>query len=152
MGSAVGSGAQTGRLCQAVWRFQVNPYLEVDTHPLHNPGNSFVTLAGGVMFFKLDLAHAYKQVLLDDEKRTYVTVNTHRGLFQHTRLPFGIASAPTMFQEIMDKLLQEIPGVVCNPHDILISGSTSRARQRAGNGSGQDCELWTVVEQRKMLL
>ena len=38
---------------------------------------------------KLDLAHAYQQVLLDEESRKFVIVNTHQGLFQYTHLfPF----------------------------------------------------------------
>eukprot|EP00118_Oscarella_pearsei_P024180 m.300985 g.300985 ORF g.300985 m.300985 type:complete len:663 (+) comp40804_c0_seq14:1019-3007(+) len=98
------------RLC-GDYKVTVNPSLNVDAHPLPNPEDLFATLAGGVMFSKLDLANAYQQVLLDDESRKYVTVNTHRGLFQYTRLPFGIASAPAVFQEIMDKVLQGIPGV-----------------------------------------
>ena len=76
------------------------------------------------MFSKLYLAHEYQQVLLDEESRKFVTVNTHHGLFQYTRLPFGIASAPAVFQEIMDKLLQGIAGVVCYLDDLLLSGST----------------------------
>ena len=111
------------RLC-GDFKVTINPSLKVDTHPLPNPEDLFAYLAGGVMFSKLDLAHAYQEVLLDDESRNNVTVNTHRGLFQYTRLPFGIASASAVFQEIMDKLLQGIPGVVCYLQDILISGSS----------------------------
>ena len=117
------------RLC-GDFKVTVNPSLEVDTHPLPDPEDLFATLAGGVMFSKLDLAHAYQQVLLDDESCNFVTVNTHRGLFQHTRLPFGIASAPAVFQEIMDKVLQGIPGVVCYLVDILISGSTAEEHDK----------------------
>ena len=111
------------RLC-GDFKVTINPSLKVDKHPLPNPEDLFASLAGGVMFSKLDLAHAYQQVLQDDESRKYVTVNTHQGLFQYTRLPFGIASAPAVFQEIMDKVLQGISGVVCYLDDILISGST----------------------------
>ena len=45
-------------------------------------------------FTKLDLAQAYTPEL-DEESRQYVAVNTHRG---HLLLPFGIASAPAVFQ------------------------------------------------------
>ena len=76
------------------------------------------------MFSKLDLAHAYQQVLLNKDTRKFVTVNTHQNLFQYSRSPFGIASAPAVFQEIMDKLLQGIAGVLCYLDDILISGSS----------------------------
>ena len=48
------------------------------------------SLAGGRTFTKLDLAHAYQQVGLDEESRKFVTVNTHKGLFEYTRLPFQL--------------------------------------------------------------
>ena len=59
------------------------------------------------------LSHAYNQLLLDEESRKFVTVNTHKGLYQYTHLPFGIAPAPAMFQRVMDKILQGLEGVAC---------------------------------------
>ena len=56
-------------------------------------------MTGGTKFTKLDLFHAYLQVFLDPESRKYVTVNTHQGLYQFNRLPFGVVSVPAMFQE-----------------------------------------------------
>ena len=32
---------------------------------------------------KLDLAHAYQQILLDDESKTFVVINTHKGLYHY---------------------------------------------------------------------
>ena len=49
---------------------------------------------------------------------------THKGLFQYNRLPFGISSAPAIFQRCMDSLLQGIPQVSVYLDDILITGST----------------------------
>ena len=60
--------------------------------------------------------------LLEPDSRKYATINTHKGLYQYQRLPFGIASAPAVFQEIMEKILQGIPGVVVYIDDILVSG------------------------------
>ena len=46
----------------------------------------------------------------------------HQGLYEYTRLPFGVASAPAVFQRIMDTILQGIPSVICYLDDILITG------------------------------
>ena len=70
-------------------------------------------LAGGHKFSKLDLSQAYQQILLDENSRKFVTINTHLGLFQYTRVPFGVASIPALFQKTMGTLLQEIPNTRC---------------------------------------
>ena len=70
-----------------------------------------MSLAGGKAFKKLDLSHASLQILLDERSHRYVTINTHKGLFEYKRLQFGVASAPSIFQRIMENLLQGISGV-----------------------------------------
>ncbi len=37
-------------------------------------------------------------------------------------MPFGIASAPAIFQQIMEKILHGIPNVVCYLDDVLVTG------------------------------
>ena len=53
-----------------------------------------------------------------------MTINTHRGLYQYTRLPFGVASAPAIFQKVTDTILQGLPKIISYLDDILISAST----------------------------
>ncbi|XP_015773362.1 PREDICTED: uncharacterized protein K02A2.6-like [Acropora digitifera] len=104
------------------YKITVNSVLEVDQHPLPNPEELFVALSGGVKFSKLDLSRAYQQILLDEDSREYVTINTHKGLYRPTRLPFGVSSASAIFQSKIEQVLQGIPMVVCRVDDILISG------------------------------
>ena len=61
---------------------------------------------------------------MDKESHQYVIVNTQRGLFQYTRLPFGVSSAPSIFQRVMENLLQGVPRVCVYLDDILITGHT----------------------------
>ena len=77
-------------------------------------------------FSKLDLSHVYLQVPLDESSQQYVTINTHRGLFQYTRLPFRVSSAPSIFQRVMENLLQGIPGVCVYLDDILVTGASDQ--------------------------
>ena len=109
------------RIC-GDYKVSVNPSLIVDQHPLPNPEELFTTLTGGQQFSKLDLSQAYQQIILDDNSRKYTTINTHHGLHQYTRLPFGIASSPAIFQRTMDSVLQGIPHVICYLDDILVKG------------------------------
>ena len=104
------------------FKVTLNDVLDIDKYPLPNPQDLFAALAGGKIFTKLDLSHAYQQMPLDEESQKYVTINTHMGLFRYTRLPYGIASAPSMFQAQMEQVLQGIPGVLVFLDDILITG------------------------------
>ena len=80
------------------------------------------SLTGGYKFSKLDLSSAYQQMLLEDESSKLVAINTHQGLYEYTRLPFGVASAPAVFQRAMDSILQGISQVICYLDDILVTG------------------------------
>ena len=100
----------------------MNPHLKVDQYPAPTAEDLFATLTGGRSFTKLDLSHAYQQVLLEEDSRKYVTVTTHKGLYRYTRLPFGIASAPAVFQRIMEQILQGIPQVAVYLDDLLVTG------------------------------
>ena len=59
---------------------------------------------------------------MEEGSREYLTINTHKGLFQYNRLPFGVASAPAIFQRAMETLLRGLKGVSIYLDDILIAG------------------------------
>ena len=84
----------------------------------------FSMLANGESFTKLDLARAYKQMAVKKECQHLLTINTHLGLFRYTRLPFGISTAPALWQKAMAQVLQGLPGVICFIDDILVTGHT----------------------------
>ncbi|XP_063970819.1 uncharacterized protein K02A2.6-like [Lytechinus pictus] len=111
------------RIC-GNYKLTANKVLRVERYPIPSLQDMLQDLGGGQQFSKLDLSHAYHQIELDEQARKYTTVNTHRGLFQYTRLPFGIATAPALFQRAMESLLADIP--MCRPYldDIIVSGKT----------------------------
>ena len=110
------------RIC-GDFKVTVNPYLDIPEYPFPTSEELFTKLNGGEKFSKLDLSQAYNQIVLEEESRKYVTINTHQGLYQYTRLPFGIASAPAIFQRTMDTILQGLDKVGYILDDILVTGA-----------------------------
>jgi hypothetical protein len=117
------SDKQSVRIC-GDFKFTINPVAKLDRYPLPRTGDMLANLSGGTSFSKLDLSQAYQQIALDQETQKLVVINTHKGLFRYTRLPFGVSSAPGIFQRIMESLLQDIPGIAVFLDDILLSGKT----------------------------
>lgn len=108
------------RIC-GDYKVTVNPQLVVEQYPLPRIEELFAKLHGGKEFSKIDLSMAYQQLVLDSESREYTTISTTKGLFRYTRLVFGIASAPAIFQRTMDSLFAGFPGVVVFMDDILVT-------------------------------
>lgn len=101
----------------------INPNLVIDDHPLPTIDELFVSLAGGIKFSKIDLRQAYLQLQVKKEDQALLTLNTHRGLYRPTRLMYGVASAPAIWQREMENILQDIPGVTIFLDDIKITGT-----------------------------
>ena len=108
------------RLC-GDYEVTVNRVLTPDNYPLPRIEDIFAALQGGKLFSKLDLSQAYQQLPLDSNSKKFTTINTHKGLFQFERLPFGISTA-SIFQRLMENLIQGLPNVCVYIDDILVSG------------------------------
>ena len=102
----------------------INPHLCPKPFPLPTPDEVFATLAQGESFSTIDLARAYKQMEVSPDSQAYLTINTHMGLFRYQRLPFGIATAPAIWQRAMSVVLQGCKGVVYYIDDILVTGKS----------------------------
>ena len=77
----------------------INLMSKLDRYLILKVDDLFSQLSGGKYFTKLDVSNACQQV------------------------PFGVSSAPGIFQRVIEGLLQEIEGVVVYLDDSLITGS-----------------------------
>ena len=106
------------------FKVSVNPVLRVEQYPLPRIEDIFANLAGGKHFSKLDLRQAYHQMEVTVESKKYLTINTHKGLFQYNRLVFGVTSCPAIWQRAIDQVLQGVPDTQCILDDMIINGKT----------------------------
>uniref|UniRef100_A0A3P9LY96 ribonuclease H n=1 Tax=Oryzias latipes TaxID=8090 RepID=A0A3P9LY96_ORYLA len=80
-------------------------------------------LAGAKVFSTLDASSGFWQIPLDPTCQKLTTFITPMGRFCFRRLPFGITSAPEIFQRLMSNLLKDLEGTVVVMDDILVYGS-----------------------------
>ena len=116
-------GDESIRICGEFKR-TINRSTRTEVYPLPRIDELFASLSGGQTFTTLDLSRAYLQLELEEESQELVTINTHKGLYKYTRLPFEVASAPAIFQRTMKLLLQGLPMMCVHVDDIIISGKT----------------------------
>ena len=77
-------------------------------------------LAGAKMFSKLDAHSGFYQIPLDKESHKLTTFITPMGRYCFRRLPFGISSAPEIFQRTMSDLFSGMDGVSVLMDDVLV--------------------------------
>ena len=111
------------RLCGS-YDLTVNTATSLESYPLPRIEELFAELAGGQFYTKIDLREAYLQLELEDSSQRYTTINTHKGLFQVTRLAYGIKSAVAIFQREMETLLAGVPHTAVFLDDLCITGSS----------------------------
>ncbi|UYV72403.1 K02A2.6-like [Cordylochernes scorpioides] len=111
------------RIC-GDFKITLNPVLKIDQYPLPKIEDIFAILGRGINFSKIDLSQAYLQLELDENSKEMAVINTHKGLYRYNRLPFGIASAPAIWQRIIEQILSGIPGTLVYLDDILITGES----------------------------
>lgn len=105
------------RIC-GDYKLTLNPQILVDEHPLPSIEELFSQMSGGDKFTKIDLTKAYLQMEVHPDDQKYLTLSTHKGLYQPTRLMYGIASGPAKWQREIENILKDIQGVAVFLDDI----------------------------------
>ena len=87
----------------------------------------FTFLAGKRFYAKFDNVAGFHQLKVDEASRKFTVITTPFGLFEWTRMPFGIKTAPGIYQHRMENfVLKGLMGTAatCYIDDTLVVGET----------------------------
>jgi hypothetical protein len=101
-----------------------------DKYPLPNMADLAARLDGCRLFSKLDLRKGYLQVPVAAEDVAKTAIITPFGLFEFTRIPFGLRNAGMTFQRLMDSVLGSLPFAFVYLDDILVASPDPSSHRR----------------------
>ena len=91
-------------------------------------------------FTKLDARHGFWQVKLDEASSFLCTIATPFGRYRFLRLPFGIRSAPEVFDRVVKTIFEDIPDVNTSMDDIVIASVDLPSHERTVREVLQRCK------------
>ena len=87
----------------------LNAVSEADRYPMPHLQDFSIQLEGKTVFSKIDLIRAYNQVLMRAADVAKTAIETPFGLFEYTRMPFGLKNVAQTFQRFMDSVFRDLP-------------------------------------------
>ncbi|XP_062716024.1 uncharacterized protein K02A2.6-like [Aedes albopictus] len=116
----VGKANGEPRICLDLRR--VNEAVLRERHPMPVIDDFLARIGPNMVRSKLDVKDSFLQLELDEESRDAMVFLTARGLYRFKRMPFGLVSAPEVFQKTMDTILAGCEGTWWYIDDVYIEG------------------------------
>eukprot|EP00794_Sanderia_malayensis_P013431 gene13431-14811_t len=85
----------------------INRFTRLDAFPLPRITDTVNEVAQYTVFSTVDLQSAYHQIPLKEEDKPYTAFEAKGGLYQFTRLPFGVTNGVACFQREMVKFVED---------------------------------------------
>jgi len=118
---------ENGKLRFCVDYRRVNAVTKIDAYPLPRMDHILRKLKDAQYISTLDISSAYHQIPLTDRAREVTAFTVpERGLFQFTRMPFGLCNAGATFQRLIDKVISgELESrAFAYLDDVIVASST----------------------------
>ena len=116
---------KNGRLRLCLDPKDLNKAIQREHYPLPTIEDVATRLHGANVFTKLDVKSGFWHVKLEETSSFLTTFNTPFGRFRWKRMPFGIQSAPEVFQRKMHELIEGMPQVEVIADDFVVIGKGS---------------------------
>ena len=115
-----------GKLRFCVGYHKLNQTSKCEAFLLPNISDLLDSLTDAKLFSTLDLHSAYWQIPMDPNDREKTAFTTQNGLYDFLRMPFGLASAPSTFQRMMEIVLSGLSFEMCLCYldDVIIFSKT----------------------------
>ncbi|XP_062701836.1 uncharacterized protein LOC109416329 [Aedes albopictus] len=120
----VGKANGEPRICLDLRR--VNEAVLRERHPMPMVDDFLARIGPNMIRSKLDVKDSFLQLELDEASRDAMVFLTARGLYRFKRMPFGLVSAPEVFQKTMDAILAGCEGTWWYIDDVYIEGKDKK--------------------------
>ena len=111
----------------------LNRAIKRSHYPLPTIEEVSTRLSRARVFSVLDATCGFWQVRLDEKSSYLTTMNTPFGRYRWLRMPFGINSAPEVWQQRMHELVEGLTGVEVIADDFLICGFGDTTKAATAN-------------------
>ncbi|KAG1095701.1 hypothetical protein G6F40_012350 [Rhizopus arrhizus] len=112
---------------------KLNQMTVSNAYPLPLISELLDSLGGAKFFTTMDMAFGYWQVPMAEDSIEKTGFVTKKGIYEFLVMPFGLTSAPSTFQAMMNSILGEYIGKFCLVFidDVLIFGGDSLTEHSA---------------------
>ena len=99
---------------------RLNAQTKRNSYPLGNIDDILSALGRSKVYSSLDLKSGYWQIPLDPADKEKTAFTTFRGLYEWNVMPFGLCNAPSIFSELMAKVVGDLGFTIAYLDDLII--------------------------------
>ena len=105
---------------------RLNERTSGDSYPILHVHDFATGLGRCRIFSKINLIKGYHQVPVRQEDVPKTAIATPFGLFEFTRMPFGLKNSAQTFQRLMDSVTSQLEGMFVYMDDILVASPSEQ--------------------------